>query len=119
MAERERWAEAPERLGTELTSLEVPLDLVVDHTTDDAAMTVGVFEVVFGRLPPGGVYVIDGVLPSAVVLELMFASVVSPDVVDSVTLTPGALMMARGPRDASAERLRMGELTSDPFGLIA
>ena len=117
-SDRERWARQPEQLLPELEQLDSPLDLVIDHATDDAEATVGFIEVFFGRLAPGGRYVVDGSLPSEVVLELMLATVVSPDVIDSVAVTSSRFVLHRGLREPSPDRLRLAELYSDPLGII-
>jgi hypothetical protein len=117
-ADRQHGARQSEKLGSELEQLDSPLDLVIDHATDDAEVTMGFIEVVFGRLAPDGRYVVDGSLPSEVVIELMLATVVSPDVIASVTLTSSRLVLQRGPRVPSTDRLRLSDLYSDPLGII-
>jgi hypothetical protein len=116
--ERARWADEPAALASELASRDVAFDLVIDHATDVVASTVGVFEVGLGWVAPAGLYVIDAMLPRPVVLELMFASVASPEVIESVALTAAGVVVRRGVADPVFDRLRLTDLTSDPFGIV-
>ena len=117
--DREGWGSRPDSLGEELDRLLSPIDLVLDHAADGPGLTVAtIFEVVFARRAPGAPYVIDGVLPSSVILELMFGSVVSPDLIDTVSTTVRSTVVRRGPRDPSTDRVALREVSSDPFGII-
>ncbi len=107
----------PERLDSELDALELPLDVLVDHATDDVGSTMQIFEMAFGRLTPEGTYVVDGSLPSSVVLDLMMASVASAEWVERVSVVPEGVIIRRGSAAPRSERLRLADLRSDPFGI--
>jgi hypothetical protein len=117
--DRAAWGSRLDSLAEELERLVSPIDLVLDHAAAGPSLTVAIFEVVFARLAPGAPYVIDGPLPSSVILQLMFGSVVSPDLIDTVSTTGLSTVVRRGPREPSSDRLALRDLSSDPFGIIA
>jgi hypothetical protein len=97
----------------------VPLDLVIDHPAGEPERARQAFELFFGRMAGSGLYVIDGSLPASLVLELMLAAVVSPDLVDRVELTSACIVVERGSRPATPDAIRVRDITTDPFGVIA
>lgn len=116
--DRAHLVQHPEHLASELEALDTPFEAIVDHATDDVGATLRILEVTFGRLTPGGVYIVHGTLPSDVVLDLMFASAVSPQIVDGVSLTPSAVVLRRGEIDPGPALVTVADLRSDPFGVI-
>ena len=111
-------AAQPARLAAELDGLVAPVDVFVDHATADVRLTVRVLEVALGRLAPGGAYVVHGVLPSDVVLDLVFASVMSPELIDGVSVLPTLVVIRRGSAEPSPVSVRLDDLRSDPFEVI-
>jgi hypothetical protein len=109
----------PESLTSELAQLDVPLQLVIDHSAATPATAVPLIEVLLGWLEPAGRYVVDGMLPSAPLLQLMLTTVRSPEVVEQVDLAPRMTVLTRGPGVVGTDPRRLADLTSDPFGTIA
>jgi hypothetical protein len=103
----------------QLDAERVPLDLVIDHCADEADTVTRAFEMLFGRMHPSGLYVMEGSLSFDTVMELMLATVTSPELVDRVEMTSGCLVLERGSRPPSPEPVSLRDITSDPFSVIA
>jgi hypothetical protein len=118
LEDRAGLADDPERLASEFDALDTPVEVFVDHATDDVGATLRVLEVLLGRLIAGGVYVVHGLLPTDVVLDLMFASVVSPELIDGVSLESSMVAIHRGSAHPRSARVTLAQIRSDPFGVI-
>ena len=108
----------PDRLAAQLDAVGAPVDVLIDHATDDAAATLRIFEVAFARLASGGVHVVLGPLRSDVVLDLMLVSLVRPELIDGVTVMPSMVVIHRGAADPEPTLVRLADLRSDPFGVV-
>ncbi len=117
LEDRAGLVEHPERLAAVVEDAG-SFAVVVDHARDDAS-AMHLFEVIFGRLAPGGLYVVHGDLPSGVVLDLMLASVVSPAIVDSVAFIDSCVVIRRGGAPVTADRVDVSALRSDPYGIAS
>jgi len=100
-------------VGVELAG--EPLDLVIDHSVDDAATRRDLDELL-GRIEPGGEYVVGEPIGLDLVVALALAAVERPDVVAWVRHdASGTTTITRG--TAPTDRVRVDELGSDPFGI--
>jgi hypothetical protein len=106
-------------MSSELESLDLPLELVVDHPLGRGDRAIGAIEMFFGRIAPGGIHVVDGSLPTETELTLMLATVVSPDLVAQVELTSTAVILERGPLPPFVDVFSLADITSDPFEIVA
>jgi len=118
-----------------------PIDLVIDDASHVYDLTVCSFEVLFPRLRPDGWYVIEdwsthygiaerarvGALERAtrssaqsplarIAVELMLASVSSPQTIRQVTVDRRWIVVQRGP--ACDSNLRLSDLYTDHFGWL-
>jgi hypothetical protein len=108
----------PSVLRTSLEAPGAPVDVVVDHATDDVGAAVFVFETVFARLAPGALHVIDHPASAALVMDLMLLSVSRPELVRAVTATATAVVVHRGPWPPVAQSVSLDDIRSDPFGIV-
>jgi len=109
-------------LGREMDG---PLDLVIDDASHHYQPTRGSFEILFPRLRPGGVYVIedwqwahvpgvnlwrDQPALSNLVFQLMMITAGHPDLIAGINLTPGMAFVRKGTREPSCERMDVESL---------
>lgn len=123
---------------TELLERETegPLDLVIDDASHAYAQTRSSFEILFPRLRPGGVYVIedwqwahvrhfydwrDQPALSNLVFQLLMICAGRASLVASVEVHPGVVFVRRGRAEPSTERLDLESLywtQNRPFTLL-
>jgi hypothetical protein len=99
----------------ELIGADATIDLVIDHADDEPSLTRNVFHTMFSLVRPGGLYVVDGPIDEALVLQLMLASVRSPAVVELVAAIGSAVAIRRGVAPCERRRWMLDELWSDPY----
>jgi hypothetical protein len=118
LSDRGELVRDPRALAAALDSA-APFDVVIDHASDDPAITVALFELIFGRLSAEGLYVIDGSVEPDLLLDLMLGSVGSPSLVDCVGYAPPLVVVRRGREGPSRHPVALGDLRSDPYGVVS
>jgi len=102
-----------------------PLDLVIDDASHAYEQTRNSFEILFPRLRPGGLYVIedwrwahmrgfmlwrDQPALSNLIFQLMMICAGHPELIEVITVCPGLALIRKGTAEAAAQRLDLDGL---------